>query len=157
APREDVHVGPDRMRVVERSCADEERVAGGLIPAPEIRAAGAAEEDVVVPPAAAGQAERLRNAARLDELLLDPEVDHEGAAGEPLAVTAVAGVDDERAGAQLVAHGSARATTDQPHGTSLVKAPAIVSRATCRDAERGPRADGRGARRTGLRAARRPV
>src|SRR5439155_14826501 len=133
ASREDVDVGPDGTRVVERSGAHEERVAGGLIPAPEIGAADVAEEDVVVPPASPGQAERLRSDARLDEFLLDPEVDHEGAAGEPLTVTAMAGVDDERAGAQLVSNGSARASTGQTHGTSLAKVPAIASRATCRD------------------------
>src|SRR5438132_6877866 len=119
ATGEDVNVGPDRARIVERPGSDEKGIAGRLIAAPQVRAAGIAEEDVVVLAGAAGQPERRRRDGRLDVFLLDPDVDHESAAGETLTVPAVAGVDDQRTGVQRVADGSARASTRQAHGSLL--------------------------------------
>ena len=53
------------------------------------------------------------------ELLLDPEVDHEGAARQALTVAAVTGVDDERTLGQRVPDASTRASTLQGHGSSM--------------------------------------
>src|SRR5207253_519693 len=104
APREDVDVRRDGARIVERPGTDEQaRARDDVVAAPYGGAARIAEEDVVPLPAAAGQRERPRgSAARGDAFLLDPVVDHEGAARDALAVAAVAYVHDQRAVAELV-------------------------------------------------------
>src|SRR5262245_59295945 len=129
--REDVHVGCDRGWIIERPRTHEQAVARhDVIAAPQIGSAPVAEEDVVVLSAASGKPERLRSrVVRLDELLLDPDVDHERAAGHTLAIAAVTGVNDQRIAGQLVSDGLAGTCTLQCHPSSFCsRTPSELSR-----------------------------
>ena len=111
AAGEDVHVGCDLLRAVERAGAQQHGVARRrMVFAPQRGAALGATEDFVRLAAAGGQHDR--SGARVvgfDKAPLDPDVEREGAAGEALAVAAVAGVDDQRRRGQPIAHCAARA------------------------------------------------
>src|SRR5439155_12036882 len=113
APREDVHIGPDRFRLVERPGTNEQVVAGRtVIAAPYVGSALAAEEHLVIFPAASFECECLRDCPiRFHEFPLDPNIDHERAPGNALAISAVTGMNDEGTGRQLVPHSCARTTT----------------------------------------------
>ena len=78
-----------------------------MIKAPQVSAAFLAEKDIVGFASTRGQPERLGRDAGFNELSFDPEIDHECAARDPLAVTTVTGVNDQRALGQLVADGPA--------------------------------------------------
>src|SRR5207237_5446397 len=75
---------------------------------------GRAAVDPLVAAVVAGHVDRLRVAGeQLDAVTLDQHVDDEGASRLPLAVQAVAAMDEERVGRQPVANRSATAATFQ--------------------------------------------
>src|SRR5262249_37579346 len=129
----------DRLRGVERPGAHEQAVAGDdVIAAPYRRAAALAKEDVVrMLAAAARQPERSRrDRAGLDKFRLDPDVDHERAAGQTLTIATVTGVHDQGACGQLVADRTARAPTFEVHVCSSIGVSGVTWRALARSTTR---------------------
>src|SRR5712692_1494226 len=96
AAREDVDVGLDGVRIIERAGANEQEIAGRpVIAAPYVDAAFAAKKHVVRFSAAAGESEGFgRGRVRFNEFPFYPDVDDERAAGNALTIAAMAGVND---------------------------------------------------------------
>ncbi len=100
----DVHVGPDRVRPVQRRDPQEAELRTAAVVAPDGDLADRAAVDVVRAAALGGHRDRHRLAGEdLDAIRLDQRVDREGAAGVPLAVGAVAAVHEHRVRGQPVA------------------------------------------------------
>ena len=118
-PREDVDVGRDLRRVVERAAADESHLRPA-VQAVDRDLAGGAPEDALGRAVVAGHVDRLRVARdELDPVGLDQQVDHEGASRLPLAAQAVAAVGEQRLGGEPVAHRAAGAAAFSRMTTSV--------------------------------------
>src|SRR5262245_47190598 len=103
---EDVDVGRDGRRLIERPAPDEEHVRVRVL-AVDGDLTGRAAEDALRAAVVAGHIDRLWLAhEQLDAVGLDQQVDDERAAGLPLAVEAVAAMDEERLGREPVANGA---------------------------------------------------
>src|SRR4029077_1952583 len=104
-----------------------------VIAAPHCGAAARAKEHVVGLAGAARQSERLWcHRTRFDVLSFDPDVDHERAAGQTLAVATMAGVHNQWAVGQPVADRLARASAFEIHGSSSAGPSGITFRAAAR-------------------------
>src|SRR5580693_1570586 len=104
-----MHVGGDRFGVVEGAGTHEQAVARrDVVAAPDVGAAFAAEENLVILAASAAHQVRLRlRAARFNELAFDPDVDDVRAAGDALAIATMTRVYDERRVGELVTNRAA--------------------------------------------------
>jgi hypothetical protein len=97
-----VNIRLDARRVVERPAANESHL-GARVLAEDRDLAGRAAEDALNAPVVARSVDRLRIVGEeFDPVRLDEEVDDERAPGLPLAVKAVAAVNEERVGRQPV-------------------------------------------------------
>ncbi len=118
AAREDVHVGRDRRGIVERTGAEQHRVARSrVVLVPQRGPAFLAAEDIVRFAAAAGWDGKRhgRLTIQLDELAFDPQIDRERGAADLLTIAAMAGMDNHRRVGQPVTHRTARATALKAH------------------------------------------
>ena len=108
-PRVDVDVRRNARRVVERSAANESR-ASSRIATEDRNLAGRAAEDPLGCLGAARHVDRYRVVReQLHAIGLDQQVDDEGASGLPLAVEAVAAMDEQRIGREAVPNRATRA------------------------------------------------
>src|SRR5262249_21499450 len=96
-----------------------------------------AEKYVVSLPATARQPERFQpRVIGFDKRPFDPDVDHKRTAGQPLAVSTVTGVNDQRACGQFVPGRSASASTFEVHDPSSSPLTGITLRAVARSTTR---------------------
>src|SRR5215208_6243941 len=109
--RIDMDVGRDALRIVERAAADEANGGAAVLTEDRDLAVGAAI-DALLAAVVARHVDRLRLAREhLDSVALYEQVDDERAPRLPLAVQAVAAVDEERFGAEPIANGATGATS----------------------------------------------
>src|SRR5690606_7982027 len=126
----DVHVRLYPMRLVQRADANESQVGPPAIVAPERDLAIGTAVDVVWPTAVRRHTDRLRLAPeQRDAVGLDQCIDDEGAACLPLAIQAMAAMNEHRLGGEHVAHRAARASARHVcrHGRPLFWPNAEVS------------------------------
>jgi hypothetical protein len=117
-----VDVGLDTRRIVERSAADEAH-AGSRVAAEDRDLARRAAEDPLLRLGAARDVDRRRvTREQLYAISLDQQVDDEGATGLPLAVEAVAAVDEERIGREAIPNGATRTTALANSGQATASA-----------------------------------
>src|SRR5262245_55058284 len=108
----DVHVRRQRRRIVERADADEAQRGQPAVFAPDRRATIRAAIDQVRAPAIGGHRHGTGIAREQhDAAGLDQGVDHEGAAGLPLTIAAVAAVHEHRWRGEPIPHCGAGAAT----------------------------------------------
>jgi hypothetical protein len=108
-PGVDVHVRLQRARLVERADAHEADVGSMSVVAPNRRLTPGAAVDVVRTVLARHRHGHRVAAEQLDRPGFDDRVEHERAARQPLAIVAMAAVDEHWLVEELVADGSAGA------------------------------------------------
>src|SRR5207244_3693681 len=109
--REDMYVGRDARRLIERTAANEQHLLTAVV-AEHRHLAGRASEDQLLAAVVARHVYGLGRAReQLHTVGLDQQVDDERASGLSLAVQAVTAVREERIGRKPVANRSAAAAT----------------------------------------------
>jgi hypothetical protein len=133
-PREDVDVGRDARGIVERAAPDEPHSRSAVLAEDRDLACGAAV-DLLNAAVVARRFDRVRlGGEQLHAVGLDQRVDHEGAAGLPLAVQAVAAVDEHEASRETRAH--REEVVETLGDTSLLVAKALAGKSKNRGRQR---------------------
>jgi hypothetical protein len=123
--RVDVHVRFQRVRRVERADAHEAEIGSMSVIAPDRRLTPGTAIDVVRTVLARYRHGHRVAAEEFDRLSLDDRVEYERAARQPLAIVAMAAVDEHWLVEEPVADGSARAATGEFlwHGDLITQTP----------------------------------